>query len=91
MNGFSAGMADGKGVIRMSNLKEIILDVLGYVAKFIVGAIVLAAVIASIAVTIIGILTLCSTWEFNWWLPCGVIAMALIYGIANTGDDWGWW
>lgn len=84
-------MEDGKGVIRMSNLKDIILEILGYAAKFIMAAIALAVVIASITVTVIGILTLCSTWEFNWWLPCGVISMALIFGIAKVGEDWGWW
>ena len=91
MDGSSAGMADGKVVIRMNNLKEIILEILGYAAKFIMAAIALAVVITSITVTIIGILTLCNTWEFNWWLPCGVISMALIFGIANVGEDWGWW
>ena len=89
MDGSSAGMEDGKGVIRMSNLKEIIFDVFGYAAKFIMAAIAFAVVIASITVTVVGIIMLCSTWEFNWWLPCGVISMALIFGIANVLDDWG--
>lgn len=75
----------------MNNLEEIILEILGYAAKFIMAAIALAVVITSITVTIIGILTLCNTWEFNWWFPCGVISMALIFGIANVGEDRGWW
>ena len=84
-------MADGKGVTRMYNLKEIILDILIYAAKFIMAAIALAVVITSITVTIIGILLLCNTGEFNWWFPCGVISMALLFGIANVGEDLGWW
>ena len=75
----------------MYNLKEIILDILIYAAKFIIAAIALAVVIASITVTIIGILLICDTGEFNWWLPCGVIAMALIFGIANVVEDLEWW
>lgn len=75
----------------MNNLEEIILEILGYAAKFIMAAIALAVVITSITVTIIGILLLCDTGEFNWWLSCGVISMALIFGIANVGEDRGWW
>lgn len=75
----------------MYDLKEIIFDVLGYAVKFIMAAIAVAVVIASITVTVIGILLLCNTGEFNWWLPGGVIAMALIFGIANVGEDCGWW
>ena len=75
----------------MYDLKEIIFDVLRYAVKFIMAAIALAVVIASITVTVIGILLLCNTGEFNWWLPGGVIAMALIFGIANVGEDCGWW
>lgn len=75
----------------MYDLKEIIFDVLGYAVKFIMAAIAVAVVIASITVTVIGILLLCNTGEFNWWLPGGVIAMALIFGIANVGEDLEWW
>lgn len=74
----------------MYNWKEIIFDVLRYAVKFIMAAIALAVVIASITVTIIGILLLFST-GFNWWLPGGVIAMALIFGIANVVEDLEWW
>lgn len=74
----------------MYDWKEIIFDVLRYAVKFIMAAIALAVVIASITVTIIGILLLFST-GFNWWLPGGVIAMALIFGIANVVEDLEWW
>ena len=74
----------------MYNWKEIIFDVLRYAVKFIMAAIAVAVVIASITVTMIGILLLFST-GFNWWLPGGVIAMALIFGIANVVEDLEWW
>ena len=75
----------------MYDWKEIIFDVLRYAVKFIMAATALAVVIASITVTVIGILLICNTGEFNWWLPGGVIAMALIFGIAKVGEDLEWW
>ena len=75
----------------MYDWKEIIFDVLRYAVKFIMAAIALAVVIASITVTIIGFILLWNTGEFNWWLPGGVIAMALIFGIAKVVEDLEWW
>lgn len=78
-------------MVVLSEIKDFILSVLGYAGQFFLALIALAAFIGSIAATIIGLIQICSTGEFNWWLPGGVIAMALIFGIANVGDDWGWW
>ena len=75
----------------MSEIKNFILSVLEYACQFFLALIALAAIVASAAVAIIGFILLCNTGEFNWWLPGGVIAMALIFGIANVGKDWGWW
>ena len=75
----------------MSEIKNFILSVLEYAGQFFLALIALAAIVASAAVAIIGFILLCNTGEFNWWLPGGVIAMALIFGIANVGKDWGWW
>ena len=75
----------------MSDIKNFILSVLEYAGQFFLALIALAAIIASVVVAIIGFILLLNTGEFNWWLPGGVIAMALIFGIANVGKDWGWW
>lgn len=78
-------------MIVLSEIKYFILSVLEYAGLFFLALIALAAILASITATIIGLILLCSTGEFNWWLPGGVIAMALIFGIANVGKDWDWW
>ena len=77
-------------MVVLSEIKDFILSVLEYAGQFFLALIALAAIIASITVTIIGILLLFST-GFNWWLPGGVIAMALIFGIANVAEDLEWW
>ena len=78
-------------MVVLSEIKYFILSVLEYAGQFFLALIALAAFIGSITATIIGFILLCNTGEFNWWLPGGVIAMALMFGIANVGDDWGWW